>query len=219
MSNETLRLVGIAGFGEGEPLIEDVMKTASKYVNIEDYEIFTLLEALDNPEMVAKAVERSLLIPHSAGLLALSEELSLDAIVAFNAPEPVAKGQLFKSAAHKTANHVLRLMDPERRPATAKVLMNGAGELMKSPLKNYGVLDQISTFSGAQELSKYKNKHPGKAVRSVITQGDEFFPPSPSAIQLAENNGVEVIEMSGVHDELYIDSEVIKKGLEDIHIN
>ncbi len=205
--------------GFGKEIDEPALERITGVTNIEVIDPFTVREALEDPEKITRAAKDALIVVHSAGILALSETISPAALAAFNTPDLRSKGELFTGAVKKVRNQMKDLFDSGKRGATLEALRpRTSTDGFLHPIEMYTLLGQISEFDSNQSLLKFKLSKPDISIHRVFSKNDEIFPRSDEVIQESRRNGLVVIETEGGHDAIYIDPEVLRKGLEDIRI-
>lgn len=196
------RAVYIGGFGNGKLAAGRVAEALTKYY--QDVEPFTFSYAMDNPDIIRKAVEDVDVFTHSAGMLPVTDT-SPRMLTSFGPPLPTPKGVLVVRTLAKTVRmHTpgVGLRSVADIPAIAAYDLSTTGEFVSNPCGNFGRLGEVACFN-AIDTAIYA-QHAGIPTKLMYTQGDEYYAPSVADVHRATMSGVDVVRGPGVHDELVI---------------
>lgn len=200
------RAVFIGGFGNGRRGAEGVSEALRTYFAFEDVDGFTFSDANKSPGVILKAVKGVEVFTQSAGMMAL-RGTAPEAIHAFSAPLPTGRARLLgrtivKTVRMNTPGLGIRSM-ADSRAAMAYGASSGA-ELSVHPSANLRpfLTGEISRLDSLQEGIQAKKS--GIFTTLICMDNDAFFTLTEEGQQRAEQAGVEVIRMPGVHDELVL---------------
>jgi hypothetical protein len=203
------RVVFIGGFGNGKANGERVATALeSRYDDVEDP--FTFAYAMDNPDLVRRAVKGADVITHSAGMMAL-KGTNPECIGAIGAPLPLSSNKLLAGAklVLKTGLKTARMHTPgigirslEDVGAVAMYDASALAENAAHPRSNLGRLGQIAAFNAVDAAVAASDA--GIKVLLGYNHGDEYFTLSPEEELRALKGGVSVTHMPGIHDELVL---------------
>ncbi len=202
------RAVYIGGFGNGKTSAERVGEALGAHYA--DVDVFTFSEAMDKKSNDLRRASRGVtrLITHSAGLMALTDEMSPSVVSAFNAPLPTSKTHLLFATIKKTARMHLNLIDasligkPEGRVKPVLAYDRSAiAELAINPFENLKHLKHIAKFDA---IGFAANAGSDIAVELIYTSKDDYFMPDRKDVAWAAVTGVPLFMLEGQHDELVL---------------
>lgn len=162
-------------------------------------------DAIKNPLLVARLADNSLVITHSAGVLAL-QSAAPRGLIAFAPPMPTRIPLLLVRTAAKTISLFKSSKESDGR--WQKILsyhMHALVEHVLGPYYNTGRLAEISKFDSALFAVTLANR--GSRVVIGLMENDVLFPQSTEHphIQTAKNHGVIIREgLLGHHDEFLL---------------
>jgi hypothetical protein len=197
------RAVYIGGFGNGEGSAERVSEalTASYY---DDVHPLTFSRAMEDQDEVHRAVEGVDVITHSAGLLAVVGA-NPRRIEAFGAPLPSSKIALVGKTIVKTVRmHTpgVGIRSVGDLSAVSAYDLSATEELFTHLRGNLGRLGQISRFNAVYTAREALRV--GIASSLIYTNGDEYFSLSHQDEATAAAEGVNIVRIPGIVDELVI---------------
>lgn len=197
-------IVVIGGFTTGKRALEPVAEAAIGLGYANDAEVLNFRHAMEDWHAVKKKARNGIVISHSAGSLAVARSLAApELFVAYNGPEPLSIPRLALSANRKTAQHLRSIFTDNDRAAYSRIVASNAAEMTAHPFGNLKHIRAISRFSTLSQLA-YMN-HSGQRTLGVVTDGDVFFPPEPSAVP----QGVQIESYAGDHDRLLADPKTL----------
>lgn len=192
----TRRAVIIGGVVTSKRMLEPVEQAFGELVG--DATTFTFTEAMDNPDVVSRAVDGQVVITHSAGLLAVARHMNPERIFACNGPVQSSVGALAMAALTKTAHHYRDLFKGPDRGVFARAIAGNAADLAAHPYANLRHRRSIAETSTYNYLADARSA--GILVGAATTYDDEFFQYRSSL-----NPGkVPVVQLDGGHDEVLI---------------
>jgi len=196
------RAVYIGGFGNGKKSAEGVAEALTGCYD--DVDPFTFSHAMDNQNVVRRAVLGADVFTQSAGILAIVGT-NPDRIEAFGAPLPNTKGRLVGRTVLKT----MRMHTPRAGIQSVGDLrtisaydLSATAELLAHPKGNLGRLGQISRFNAVEAAIAAQQSDIPTSL--TYANGDEYFSLSAQAEVMAAASGVTVNRITGIHDELVI---------------
>jgi hypothetical protein len=196
------RAVYIGGFGNGRGNAERVADALSnRYATAEP---FTFAYAMDNPDVIRRAVRGADVITHSAGMLALKGTRP-EYIGAIGAPVPMTPAQLVMRSALKT----LRMHTPGIGIRNARDIgcvmaydLSTVGEYVTNGPDNLKYLPKVAKFDAvAVAIAAEQSDIP---TMLGYSEDDEFFHITPDDALRAAAGGVDIAHLTGVHDQLVL---------------
>lgn len=198
------RVVVVGGFTEGEMALEPVAEAACEFGIAEDADIFKFRDVMYDDTDLVRASRGQHVITHSAGVLALSNQVSPRRISSYNGPEQSSKIDLVKAAARKTLNHQKAVITGPYRVRHIRTLASNTAELAIHPIGNLRHLGKIAGFSTIERLSVFR-AFQGTHADVVIMEQDEFFSTSDKLHNQAHTLGISVVRLDGFHDDLLVE--------------
>lgn len=197
------KVVVVGGSLEGPSALSALAEAAADHFNLEQLETFLSREVVDNPKKLRQAVDDQILITHSAGVLAVTSEVKPEFLMAFNGPEPTSVFNLVKAALIKTGHHASKVVTGPEPCAHAWVLGSNTGELFGYARENIGLkrLRNIAAFSTTDHLLQAGTEI---SVQSVVMDNDEFFPPQVDTLARAQEFGLDLTQLPGLHDDVLV---------------
>jgi hypothetical protein len=205
------RAVYIGGFGNGKASAERVGEALGHYYA--DVDVFTFAEAMDKKSNQVRRASQgvSRLVTHSAGIMAITDEMSPGVISAFNAPLPTSRKHLMLATLKKTARMHANLMDasligtPEGSVGPVLAYDRSAvAELIANPIENLKYLKQIAQFDAIDCAATISSDI---ETELIYTTKDDYFNPNKQDLARALLSGVQLYMTDGQHDELVLQPE------------
>lgn len=197
------RAVYVGGFGNGKKCAERVGEAMGKYY--EDIDSFTFSDAMDNPDRLRRAVEKTDVYTHSAGMLAI-QGMNPTKVAAFNAPHG---GSTRLGLVTRTGLKTIRMHTPgvgiktaEDISAIATYDASATAELAVHPIANLKHLGAIAAFDSLQAAKAAADQQ--IHVDLIHTTGDEYFRWSEGRKEQVAAAAVSALELEGVHDEIVL---------------
>jgi hypothetical protein len=201
----------VGGVCERSGSLDRVAEATCNRFNIERGESVLFRRAIDREDQLRRWSKGSVLVSHSAGILAVYKALYTanadempDRYLAFNGPEPTDISELVVSGAIKTVKHTGRILKGPLRKEQIGTLAEGAYELVVhafgnviKPLSN---ISQFSTSRGTVEL----HERGLEDLTVGIATNDDFWLPTRYDRSTMDAARVKVGEFDGVHDDLLI---------------
>lgn len=198
-----MRAVIVGGFATSLNGLRPVASAVERLGVADEIEVFPFLHAMKRPEEIRKAVEKAVVISHSAGILAISADSRPQEIVACNGPEvqPRWALRLGASALQKRRNTLTFATDPDHpaRYEYARINSDNLREGLRHPLGYGRRIAQVARFSTAAHLAEALESEQVASATALVTPEDEFFPHVPGALDY----GKAAVHMhAGNHDAL-----------------
>lgn len=194
------RAVIVGGVTTGKDVLEPTSLAIMDRYNYSDRAVFPLLDALNEPERLARAAQGQSVFVLSAGMMAVAECKGVrpERVWSFNSPEPNSTPTLTARAVAKTNKLWARAVTGPQREGAAKVALSNAKEATLHPVAYGRLIKAVSRFSTQAALNAMRTE--GIHTARIDTEDCEFFGPHP--LQRWDGNRIVV---PGVHDELLID--------------
>lgn len=166
-------------------LLEAAAEIVADELDMSLQAVWTVYEALDDPDKFAEAIDGKFVGAHSIGNRAVQEWMKPVALASFGPPEPnpltrsrvgTASG-LAAGAAMKTAYHLRNLLPGgEDRLQTLRILASGAYQMPRHPVHNVRLLAEATQFSTLANNTKLEAT--GTKTGIIASGMDEFFDPA-----------------------------------------
>lgn len=198
-----MRAVIVGGFSTSLRGLAPVASAVEQLDVADEIEAFPFLYAMKHPDMIRKAAQDSLVIAHSAGILALGKESRPAEIVACNGPE-VRSGRVWGlgiGAKQKLLNNRAFAKDAQHPAAYeyARIGRDNMLEGLRHPIGYGRRIAQVARFSTAAYLAEAVGNENVAAATALVTPDDEFFPHVPGALNYGDAT---VLVHKGNHDAL-----------------
>lgn len=199
------KAVYVGGFANGRSTAEFVGESMIDFFNLEDVDVFTFSDAMNNPDQVRRAVVGRDVVAHSAGFMALKGTIP-SLIFAYSPPVPTTRRRLLAKTLPKAINMTRQSKTIDKIPLSSVAQYNASAgaELAAHPVANF------KPFLNG-EISRYNSIEMGAAavkagIRTALlfSTNDEYFRPTLEQVEYAENHEVVVGDVEGVHDQLVL---------------
>jgi hypothetical protein len=198
------KLVYIGGFGNGHYSSRRVGEAYKAYYD--EVTAYTFSDAVNDPEVMRKAVEGADLDLHSAAAILLTKlSLKPDRVRLINPPLPRSVASLVVRTVVKTVRMftpVLSVKNMGDLTAALNYSASSLGELISHPKANFSQLQDISRFNAIEEAIKLQGS--GTPTEIIYTTGDAYYKPSKQELANAAANNLNIQLIPGEHDEIAI---------------
>jgi len=198
------RVVYIGGFGNGQQTAERIGAALQVHFPEREIKTFSFSKAMQSPKEVWQTTFGGEVFTHSAGMVALHNAHAVpESIIAFSPPLPTFLSQFATRTIQKRVRmHTsgIGILTPEDKAAVKDYERAAVRELLTKPIANFRHLGVICKFDAVETAASFVAD--GVSVSLVYTEGDEYFQLASEHLARAEQAGVSVTHLAGVHDEL-----------------
>jgi hypothetical protein len=168
------------GYFTPKAALEPAADALGRVEGMGDVQIFTFLETMEKPHMVASSMRNGIAVADSAGSVALGRVLDRGGkpakIVSCDGPEPQTFWHLTKGllAIRRNCLAIAEKADHPHAETYGRLLEQGVDELKRHPFEYLGHLTAVSRFSTSQMLKG--SVRVGIQAAALVSPQDELYP-------------------------------------------
>lgn len=195
------RAVLVGGFMTSEISLGPVINEMERQGVADEFACFCFPDVMDDEvaEDLRKAVDRALVVTHSAGIMAIRTDMQPESLVACAGPTPRNVGRLLLGAAAKTVEDAWLIATDSNRVNRARVLADNVWQAAVNWPPHLPHIARVSRFSTANHIANARDG--GVDGRIIMMDRDRFF---PLDLEVSRRE-VPCAIREGGHDELLTD--------------